>query len=108
MNRPNVTAPEEIWEHLVDGQEALDHARRQFFAEGVDRVALVRNALSHPRGEHRAMALNMLQHMKPAEQMQLFKELVSLARAAHGPFFAAWKIILSLPREWALAHIEPE
>jgi hypothetical protein len=42
------------------------------------------------------------------ELKELFSEWVHLARCAHSPFKPAWDVILSLPRDWVLQHIEPE
>lgn len=80
----------------------------QFFKEGVDRVALVREALSKSGGNHRAAAVALLQTMSNEEQQQLFPELVQLARAVHGPVAMVRTIIASLPREWVLRRIDAE
>jgi len=93
-----------IWRRLVDSHQAFTQALTEFFSEGVDRVALVRGAL---RSEDIFTALHVAAHyMKSSELMQLFDQLVLLASTGHGAVDAVRKIILSLPRDWVLAHIE--
>lgn len=95
-----------VAEFLQNGK--LSPAFNAVFEEGVDRVGLVREALTKPGGNNRAAAIALLHEMNTAEQQQLFPELVQLARAAHGPVAAVRKIIASLPREWVLARIDAE
>ncbi len=92
---------------LLRGGKSLG-AFNAVFQEGVDRVALVREALNKPGGNNRAAALALLQEMSAEERQQLFPELVQLARAAHGPVAVVRKIVASLPREWVLAKIDAE
>src|SRR5437870_3783152 len=92
-----------IWRQLVDSHVAWSRAQMDFFAEGVDRVGLLRSGL---RGKDRMTAVVVAPFLKVPELMPLFPELVNLARALHSPFEAAWDLILSLPRDWVLAHIE--
>ncbi len=100
--------PQDLWPRLVESHTASSLARREFFADGVDRIEMVRAGLSLPQGNDAATAFHLLRHMKVGEQMQLFRELIHLARAAHGYFHPAWEVILSLPKDWVLARIEQE
>lgn len=95
-----------VTEFLQSGKSSP--AFKAVFDEGVDRVALVRDALTKPGGHNRAAAVALLQEMSTKERQQLFPELVELARAAHGPVAAVRKIIASVPREWVLARIDAE
>ncbi len=106
-----VNAPVALWDRLVDEFVKNDRessAESDFFQPGVDRVALVRNALSRPGGNSRAVAVTLLKRMNREEQKVLFPQLVQLAHAAHGPVGAVREIIQSLPREWVLTHIDAE
>src|SRR5205814_353538 len=68
-------------------------------------VEVLRAAL---RGRDRNTALWVARSLEVSELTQLFSELIHVARAAHGPVEAVWNLILSLPRDWVLAHIERE
>lgn len=70
-----------------------------------NRVEVLREALH--QGE-RGNLLAVARSLSTEELQQLFGEWVNLARCAHSPFEPAWKIILSLPREWVLERIEQE
>ncbi len=107
MNEPTPTG---VWEQMVHdfvqrGTEPAAHP--EFFRPGVDRVALIRQALRNP-GRDRMTALALLKGMAVDEQQRLFPELIQAARAAHGPVGAVRGLIQALPRDWVLAHIEPE
>jgi hypothetical protein len=108
MNQASRNEPDDLWHHLVESFLAYSRASAEFFAEGTDRVALLRKGLGLPRGENRATALDLLKRMNASEQMQLFPELIRLARAAHGPVETIREIILGLPRDWVLASIEQQ
>ncbi len=94
-----------LWHRLVESDNAFHRAWMDFFAEGVDRVPWVREGL---RSRDRFTALSVVPYLTLPERMQLFSDLVSVARAAHGPVEAVWNLILALPRDWVLAHIEQE
>jgi len=108
MNQESHKNGDELWRRLVESHVAKALTFQDFFAPGVDRVALVRRGLFLPRGESRATAIELLRRMTVSEQLQLFPELINLARAAHGPVGAIRDLILGLPREWVLANIERE
>src|SRR5262249_56320922 len=76
-----------------------------FFAEGVDRVAVMGSAL---RGKERSAALVVASPLTVPERLLLFPEWVYLASWAHGAIQIPRDMILSLPREWVLANIEQE
>jgi len=106
----NESTSTELWDQMVYDfvhGGAAPTAHQEFFQPGVDRVALVCQALRIP-GRNRMTALALLQKMTVDEQQRLFPELIQVARAAHGPVGAVREIIRSLPRKWVLAHIEPE
>lgn len=92
----------EIWDRLVESHKKLSQALKEFFAEGVNRVALMRDAFH--RGDI-ATALYVAPHLTSQELQQLFSELIRLSTA---PGYAGTirRIILALPQEWVLANIE--
>lgn len=107
MNEPMPTG---LWEQMVRDvmqRGTAPAAHPEFFQPGVDRVALVRQALRTP-GRDRMTALTLLKGMAVDEQQRLFPELIQAARAAHGPVGAVRELIQALPRDWVLAHIERE
>jgi hypothetical protein len=104
-------ASSELWDQFVGEFVTIDQAPlacSQFFKDGLDRVVLVREALSKAGGNHRAAAVALLQRMSNEEQQELFPELVQLARAVHGPVATVRAIIASLPRQWVLRRIDAE
>jgi hypothetical protein len=108
MIQRNLLEADDLWSRLVAAETASTQARRDFFAPGVDRVALLRQALASSNGAHRAIALALLRQLQPAEQQALFPELIRAARAAHGPLEGVRSLILALPRDWVLARIHQE
>ena len=99
-----------IWQRLIEGQQAIAHAEREFslarqifLSEGVDRVALLREAL---RGRDRLTALQVAEDLNTAERLALFDELIFLVSFSHGALPRVRNLILSLPRDWVLANIE--
>jgi len=104
----SVMSQADLWNRVVSEfvpNDATSPARNDFFRPGVDRVALVREALRMPGGNNRAAGIALLQRMKAEEQEQLLPELIQLARAAHGPVGMVRKLILSLPCKWVLDRI---
>lgn len=99
---------DQLWCRLVRSNTDFALAWQEFFSDGADRVSLIRKGLFLPHGEDRATGLRLLERMDVSEQLQLFPELINLARAVHGPVGFIWGLILSLPRDWVLTHIEPE
>jgi hypothetical protein len=89
----------------VEAEQAYSLASRDFLAQTADRVAVLQEAL---RGSDRNTALSLVNSLDKSELIQLFPEWVHLARCAHSPFEPVWRVILSLPRDWVLAHIERE
>src|SRR5262245_37028440 len=92
-----------LWQQLVGSEKAYHQARVQFMGEGVDRVPLLRQGL-HSRDRY--TALSMVPSLSLPERLELFSDLVDVARAAHGPVGAVRDMILKLPRDWVLAHVE--
>jgi tetratricopeptide (TPR) repeat protein len=97
-----------LWDGVVDEYVGGEAAPAEFFHPGVDRVALIRDALKLPGGNNRAAAVALLQKMPLEEKHLLFPELIQLARSAHGPIGAVREIIRSLPREWVLERIDAQ
>jgi hypothetical protein len=93
-----------MWRRIVEGHIAFSAALQAFFATGVNRVALMRQALSNPRDA--GTAIYVAQFMDAAELLEIFDEWVGWAACSHGYAQAVREIILALPRDWVLAHIE--
>lgn len=101
------SSSEDCWQRLVQANEEHMLAFQAFCAKDIKHVPVVRQAL-HSGGVGQHTALAVIPYLSEAEQLELFGDLVLRASAAHGPVEAVWKLILSLPREWVLAHIEQE
>jgi hypothetical protein len=100
-----------LWDRVIEDfrqRRPASSAHEDFFRPGVDRVALVREALHKPGGINRMAAVALLKDMPEEEKKQLFPELVQLARSAHGPVDAVRNILLSLPKPWVLARIDEQ
>jgi hypothetical protein len=94
-----------LWNRLVLSHQAFASALKEFRAEGVDRVGVLREAL---RGSDRNTVFFVAPYLTIPERMQLFPEWVFLASWAHGGIQVPRDMILSLPRDWVLARIERE
>ncbi len=105
MNQPPTNRDQAIWQRFIESYIAQATASREFLAEGVDRVALVREALKSRSSNQQAAAIYIAHWMKPAELQELFSEWLALSRS-HGYAGVMREIIKSLPRDWVLAHIE--
>ena len=103
MSEARGSRDDTIWLRLVESHLAFATAGREFLSDGVDRVRLMRKAL---RGRDRATALYIAPHLRKAELAELFEELVLLASWPHGSAGAARALLLSLPREFVLEHVE--
>jgi hypothetical protein len=97
--------PDQLWRDLVEAYNAYTQASWRFFAEGVDRVAVFRDALRSPECK---IALFLARHLNVDERQKLFPEWVYLSSIAHGGIQVARDMILSLPRQWVVEHIERE
>ena len=95
---------QEVWRCLAEGYSAWMAASKTFFAEGVDRVALVRKALRS--GSDRFAALHVLRSLATEERQDLFDDLVEWASTGHGSVLIFREAIASLPRDWVLSRIE--
>jgi len=94
---------QDAWSRLAESYKTFSLALREFFSESIDRIAIMREAL---KGEDKHAAIYILAHLGIEDHKLLFKELVFLASYAHGAIQAIRNIILSLPRDWVLGHIE--
>jgi len=93
------------WQRLVEAHQSYAVAFRDFFGEGIDRVAILRDAL---RGPSRGTALRVAPSLSQAERLRLFPEWVFLASFAHGAIQIPRDMILSLPRDWVLGNLARE
>ncbi len=107
MNESLSTTNSTLWERLVETQAQSSAAFRAFTAAGVHHVAPIGKGLRTP-GLQRQVALDVIPYLSLDEKKELFPDLIQAARAAHGPVGAVREIILSLPGDWVLAHVEAE
>ena len=108
MIQRNHLEADDLWNRLVEHGDRHDQARRDFFAAGVDRVALPPARRSPPQtATNRAIALSLLRQMRLTEQQALFPELIR-QRPAHGPLetvrglharVAAHRVVARIQRE---------
>lgn len=107
MNQQCVSLNETIWQRLVESNRAHSLAFREFLADGVDRIPLLRQAL-RAGGIEKMTALDVVPYLTISERLQLYGDLVFLASFAHGTIQAVRHLILSLPREWVLQTLEQQ
>jgi hypothetical protein len=91
----------------VDANRDYMLAFREFCAKGVEHVPAVRHGL-RSGGVDQATALTVFAYLSLDEQQDLFRDLVFLASSSHGSIQRVRDLILTLPRDWVLAHIERE
>ena len=95
----------ELWRQLVD-------AEARFYAAGNavvvscrnQLVDLIRPALLNP--SQTVTALRMVRFLTVEERQSLLSNLLSLACSFHGETAAARELVLALPHEWLIKHIE--
>jgi len=75
-----------------------------FFQKSPDIVATLRRALDVP--EERTLALETAALLPIEQRQSLFFDLLAYASYCHGATALSRDLILSLPREWILQHIE--
>jgi len=94
-----------VWRTLVQASAAYMQAQMDFFSEGIDRVAILKEALTDLR-KGRLTAIAMLRLMQPEELGRLLEQLVFLASFSHGAIQAVRDAIARVPREKVLGEIE--
>ena len=92
-----------IWQRLTQTNHAYYGALYQFMVADLDRVSLFKRVL---KSKDREIGLQIASHLSVDELMQLLPELVFLVSWWHGMLEKARTLILSLPRDWVLKHIE--
>lgn len=107
MNITNNPKDREIWERMASGWEALLAARNDFLRKGVDRVALVRQALD-PDSDYRdeITAGFVLEYLSEDELKAIFGQLILWASWQNAINEDAEKAILRLPKEWLVENVE--
>jgi hypothetical protein len=91
-----------LWRRLVASHKAWALASKEFLTGDVDRVALLRHRL---RTSDKATAIVLAQHLRASELMELFSDLVPLARN-HALAQTVRELIGSMPRDWVPERIE--
>ena len=95
---------EVAWNELKDAYANFVKARMKFFQKSPEIVATLRRALDNP-GE-RILALETAALLPIDQRQSLFFDLLTCASYCHGATALSRDLILSLPREWVLQHIE--
>jgi shikimate kinase len=95
----------DLWDRLTGAFEKYAEMLGEFFSEGVDRVALIRQAVR--MRDNTPIALNVACLLKEDEHKQLFDLWVAGA-SYHKSVHIYRKFILALPRDWVLERIEAE
>ena len=110
-NNMSQPPPEDValWNKLVEASSAYISARMDFFKHCSNKVEMVRAGL-HGRGHHgltisRWTALEVAAILPIPERQQLLSDLIDLGMS-HGYAGRCREIILSLPQDWLLAHLE--
>lgn len=92
-----------VWNQVSSSYIAFAQALKDFLAEDVDRVDIMKKALMD---KDRHTAIYLLQYLSQSEQIQLFPELIFLTSFSHGAVETVRQVIISMPREWVLNYIE--
>lgn len=95
----------DLWRRVVETEGVFHAARAKFFSAcrpGL--VGLMRLALSVPY--ERVSALGIIKLLTIEERQLLLPELLSLASFNHGLTAAARDVVLALPHQWLIDHIE--
>jgi hypothetical protein len=108
MNRNTTLKDFDLWERLVHAHlrgsyEEFTALLKDFLAERVNRVPLLRQAL---HGNDKGTAIYVLPRLPADDLRELFEELVWIASFSHGAVHIVRAAILSLPRDWVLQNIE--
>lgn len=94
---------QDLWHRFIRAEHSF-HAVRVQLMRSPSIVALVRAGLKQPK--ERPAALNVAALLPIDARQQLFADLLALVSFGHGRIGVVREIILSLPRDWLLAHIE--
>src|SRR5262245_3798362 len=95
----------DLWERLTIAFQEYSNALQEFLSEGVDRVALIRQALRRMDNWQIALALKVARYLKEEERKQLFDLWVSGA-SYHKSVHIYREFILALPHDWVMERIE--
>ncbi len=89
-------------------QADFDAAKQVFLSADIHRVELFRQTLRDFQfgNEARIHSLELIKLLNIEDAKQLLPELVFLASWGHGALKKAQDLILDLPRDWVIAHIE--
>ena len=93
-----------IWRNLVDTEIAYIQNRQDFLQGCHNRIEPIKAALENPA--ERGTALRLIEYLTIEERQSLLSELVDLATVGHSDIELCRQAILSVPKNWLLAHIE--
>jgi len=94
-----------LWKRYVTAYTEYAKARQDLLNGSANVLELVRHGLSAP-GD-RAAALEITGALPEHDRVMLFDELLALGSYVHGQMMNAQDLVLSLPRPWLKANIEP-
>lgn len=93
-----------LWHKLRKAEMDFLAARWELLSRCTDTKSVIKQALNNP--SDRNSALELLLYLDLQERLPFFDDLVSLASVDHSDIELAWKVILSLPKDFLLANIE--
>jgi hypothetical protein len=94
---------EVLWRQLVENRLSAFQLYEEFFAEGCDRVGILRTTKN---GNEDAMKFTLIPFLAMPERLEFFDYLVMQASTIKYGSAARYVIAACLPRDWVLANIE--
>jgi hypothetical protein len=93
-----------LWQELIEHEANYIQARMAFFNQAPNKLATIQTALHDPA--QRGTAFRLLDFLPLDDRQRLFPDLLELASVAHSDLDQCRQAILTLPKQWLLAHIE--
>jgi hypothetical protein len=96
---------DKLWRRLVEAETAFYWARHTLFSSCRNKlVELTKEALDDPH--QRVTALGIVKLLTVEERQVLLPDVLPLACTIHGQTEFARELVLGLPRQWLIDHIE--
>lgn len=93
---------EELWQQIVDTNNQF-HIAIQEFQKNPHKTEFLRRQLT---AGDRTTAIIVAEYLNQEELKEIFNELIFLASFVHGQISVVRKLLLSLPKDWLVQHIE--
>jgi hypothetical protein len=94
---------DELWQQLTQTNNQF-HILLQEFQKSPKKIDILKRELT--KGD-RTTAIIIAEYLNNEELKEIFNELIFLASFVHGQIVVVRKLVLSLPKDWLLQHIEP-